>query len=54
MSTLPEETLVDGFYKAHRDTLQEENQQLRDRIMVLEEKIRRAEWAARGVIAELT
>ncbi len=54
MSTRTQESLGEGFYRSQRDKLQEENAQLRDRIKYLEAKIKRAEWATRGVIAELT
>lgn len=49
---LTAETLGEGFYRAQRDGLLEENRQLRERILNLEATIRAANQLARQIIAE--
>jgi hypothetical protein len=49
-----DQSLSEGFYQAQRDRLQEENQQLRDRIKYLEGLIRLGKRRAEQTVAELT
>lgn len=46
--------LTAAFYKQHRDTLQEENGRLRERIKNLEATIRAGKQRAEQAVAELT